>query len=223
MTAKIQHADPRPEDLYPLARGCWAAVERALRKEGFRLEDSDVSREAVEGDMPLFRRIAAEALKSLPPHHAIADSRGAMLSERFRSQGEQEAWRSSKRKTPVRDATSSSHRGLVLATDHAAVQTRRSVFAKSVGLPDTRTNIFMPGANNIKLGSVVRSGELKGLPIFQLTFEERATCPPCTHLLDCYGNNMPFARRIDTGALSASELHAWIERSVVEHTTTFPR
>lgn len=81
----------------------------------------------------------------------------------------------------------------------------------------------MPGAHNIKLGGVVRSGEMKKLPIFQLTLEERATCPPCVHRLDCYGNNMPFTRRIDTGALSTSEFHAWIERSVEEHVVTFPR
>lgn len=63
VTARIQEADPKPEDLYLLARGYWSAIERALRAVGFRLEDTPESRAAVEGDMELFRRTVREALQ----------------------------------------------------------------------------------------------------------------------------------------------------------------
>lgn len=36
------------------------------------------------------------------------------------------------------------------------------------------------------------------MPLYQLNLEERATCPrSCGQWENCYGNNMPFAKRID--------------------------
>lgn len=54
-----------------------------------------------------------------------------------------------------------------------------------------------PGANNKKLGSIVAKGEWKGMAIYSLSLEERATCPrSCKVWNTCYGNQMPFALRM---------------------------
>lgn len=59
-------------------------------------------------------------------------------------------------------------------------------------------NLLVSGHNNIKLGRDVRKGRLNGYWIYSLSLEERATCPrSCLHWLNCYGNAMPFAKRID--------------------------
>lgn len=52
-----------------------------------------------------------------------------------------------------------------------------------------------------KVGQFVRKGEFNGYRIFTLTLEERATCPKSCNQWDvCYGNNMPFAHRLEHGA-----------------------
>lgn len=54
-----------------------------------------------------------------------------------------------------------------------------------------------------KLGSAgryVKKGKLKNAEVYTLTLTERETCPTsCGHWDDCYGNNMPFAHRIEHG------------------------
>lgn len=74
----------------------------------------------------------------------------------------------------------------------------RSVFyRKGVKAPDAKP--LVSGHSNVKIGRDVRKGKLfRGYWIFTLTLEERATCPrTCFHWDTCYGNNMPFAKRID--------------------------
>ena len=52
-----------------------------------------------------------------------------------------------------------------------------------------------------KLGRKVTKGEFAGYRVYSLTLEERATCPTtCERWGDCYGNNMPFAHRLQHGA-----------------------
>lgn len=66
------------------------------------------------------------------------------------------------------------------------------------GIKDPIPTMLKPGKSNAKLGGLVRKGMWKGLPIFSLTLEERASCPPgCEQWTNCYGNNMPFAHRYD--------------------------
>lgn len=51
------------------------------------------------------------------------------------------------------------------------------------------------GYNNTKIGKTITKGRWAGMPIYTLTLEERATCGPCAHKLDCYGNSMVYAAR----------------------------
>jgi hypothetical protein len=76
------------------------------------------------------------------------------------------------------------------------IQEGRTKFPKSIGTPDK--DILVSGYNNIKIGKVVRKGHLRGYRIYTLSLEERKTCPAsCQHWQTCYGNNMPFAKRVD--------------------------
>lgn len=80
----------------------------------------------------------------------------------------------------------------------AWIQDGRTKFPKSVKDPHAVASILKSGHNNVKIGRDVRKGKLKGYWIYTLSLEERATCPAsCQHWQSCYGNNMPFAQRID--------------------------
>lgn len=74
----------------------------------------------------------------------------------------------------------------------------RSVFYKR-GVKAPGDAPLVSGHNNVKIGRDVRKGKLfRGYWIYTLTLEERNTCPRhCFHWDTCYGNNMPFAKRID--------------------------
>ena len=74
----------------------------------------------------------------------------------------------------------------------------RTRYPKSVKPASELKALLGQGVNNKKLGDVISKGRFKGYKIYQLSLEERATCPrTCHHWLDCYGNNMPFAKRVD--------------------------
>lgn len=52
--------------------------------------------------------------------------------------------------------------------------------------------------HNKKLGGKIKVKHWKDMPLYQLTLEERQTCPDyCEQWDNCYGNNMPFAHRFD--------------------------
>lgn len=66
--------------------------------------------------------------------------------------------------------------------------------------PSAMSNILVSGHSNAKIGRDVRKGHLRGYWIYTLSLEERATCPSsCAHWSDCYGNSMPFAKRVQHG------------------------
>lgn len=59
-------------------------------------------------------------------------------------------------------------------------------------------HVLVGGENSRKIGRAVKKGAWKGMPIFTLTLEERSTCPrTCEQWLNCYGNNMNWALRIE--------------------------
>lgn len=80
----------------------------------------------------------------------------------------------------------------------------RSIFQRSRKKVGALKNLLVSGHSNVKIGRDVRIGPLKGYWIYTLSFEERATCPRSCHYWEtCYGNNMPYAKRVDHTDLPA--------------------
>ena len=91
--------------------------------------------------------------------------------------------------------------------DHPALAEKRTLYPSTVIDPAEHPRCLIEGKNNRKISGEVQTGALKGLPIFTLTLEERATCPvTCRHWRSCYGNNMHMAKRFRAGA----ELEHWL-------------
>lgn len=74
----------------------------------------------------------------------------------------------------------------------------RTKFVKSVKPVAELSNLLVSGHSNVKIGRDVRKAKFRGYWIYTLSLEERKTCPDsCRHWQTCYGNNMPFAKRVD--------------------------
>ena len=83
-----------------------------------------------------------------------------------------------------------------LASDHPAIIQGRTLFPSTVVDAVESPRLLVSGWNQRKLGDRVVKGRWRGMPIFALTLEERATCPTSCHLYrGCYGNGMHLARR----------------------------
>jgi hypothetical protein len=83
-----------------------------------------------------------------------------------------------------------------LRADHPALIKGHSIFTDQVVGTHGSPRFLVSGHNNPKLGKKVLKGPRTGWPIFQLTLEERTTCPrSCPVWAGCYGNAMPYARR----------------------------
>lgn len=82
--------------------------------------------------------------------------------------------------------------------EHPAMQEARTFFRKSVKHPSEMKRLLVSGHSNVKIGRDVRVGRFKGRWLYTLSLEERATCPTaCAHWQTCYGNSMPYAKRIN--------------------------
>lgn len=80
----------------------------------------------------------------------------------------------------------------------AHINEGRTKFPKSVKSVVQLKNLLVSGHSNVKIGRDVRKAKHRGYYIYTLSLEERATCPTsCKHWQTCYGNNMPFAKRVD--------------------------
>ena len=80
-----------------------------------------------------------------------------------------------------------------------SIEAGRSLFyRKGVKPVIEMNNVLVSGHSNVKIGRDVRKGKLfRGYWIYTLSLEERATCPrSCEHWQTCYGNNMPWAKRV---------------------------
>lgn len=78
------------------------------------------------------------------------------------------------------------------------IQAGRTRYGKRVKRVSEMRNILVSGHDNVKIGRDVRKGKFRGKWIYTLSLEERKTCPSsCQHWQTCYGNNMPFAKRVD--------------------------
>lgn len=104
-------------------------------------------------------------------------------------------------------------RPLTLKINHPAVQKRTTLFPKNVVTADEAIPLFKSGKHSRKIGSHVTKGMWKGMPIYTLTLEERATCnTQCEHWRDCFGNKMHWSTRWRAGeeleSVIPSQLHA---------------
>lgn len=78
-----------------------------------------------------------------------------------------------------------------------ALSEGRTQYPSTVVRELTGVRVLKSGFNSSKIGGRVLKGAWKGMPIFTLTLEERATCPPdCRHWRSCYGGSMQLAQRI---------------------------
>lgn len=78
------------------------------------------------------------------------------------------------------------------------VREGRTKFPSRVMRIDEMPRLLVSGIDNVKIGRDVRKGKFRGYWIYTLSLEERRTCPStCQHWQSCYGNSMPFAKRID--------------------------
>jgi hypothetical protein len=70
-----------------------------------------------------------------------------------------------------------------------------------VKAPAAVKRLLQPASTNQKLGAgklIIVRGRWRTMPLYQLVLEERKTCPStCEQWSNCYGNNMPFANRVD--------------------------
>lgn len=102
--------------------------------------------------------------------------------------------------------------GVLRGIGHPVVEAGRSIFYRK-GTKAPSENPLVSGHNNVKIGRDVRKGHLRGYWIYTLSLEERATCPrSCAHWYDCYGNNMPFAKRLEHGPALEAAIEAQLDR-----------
>lgn len=108
------------------------------------------------------------------------------------------------------------------------VQLTRTVFRKTVrsvgSSPVKSTGLFAlkTAAGNAKLGNgrnVFTKGRFRGMPLFSLTLEERATCPSsCAQWTRCYGNRMVYATRYNVD----EALYAGLRADVAKLSLKYP-
>jgi hypothetical protein len=89
-----------------------------------------------------------------------------------------------------------SREAAALSADHLAVRRGRTLFPTTVISPEDAPRLLVGGHNSAKIGAKIEKGPWRGLHVYTLTLEERATCPTSCHLWrECYGNAMPLVRR----------------------------
>lgn len=105
-----------------------------------------------------------------------------------------------------------------LGADHPAIVGARTIFPSTVVHPDQSPRILIAGFNSRKIGAKVTKGRWKGMSIYTLTLEERATCPrTCGEFTTCYGNNMHLARRHAAGPALESRLVDELKALALRH------
>lgn len=106
---------------------------------------------------------------------------------------------------------------LTMEGRHPAFIEGRSIFSKKgVKSLDQLKNLLVSGQSNVKIGNDVRKGHFRGYHIFTLSLEERATCPrSCANWTTCYGNNMPYARRVGVTTDNRREFEQRLEAELV--------
>lgn len=109
----------------------------------------------------------------------------------------------------------------VVASAETQAEARTMFPSRRIGAlePD---RLLKSGVHSRKIGSHVTKGRWKGMPVYTLTLEERATCPAtCEHWGDCYGNKMNWSRRIAHGPELENRLRTEVAALALEHPKGF--
>ena len=107
-----------------------------------------------------------------------------------------------------------------LAEDHPAVVEGRTLFLNGDTRDPAETDrpVLISGINNSKLGAKVTHGRWAGRAIYQLSLEERATCPrECEQWNSCYGNGMHRAARHKHGPALIAAISRDLKRLHKKH------
>lgn len=103
--------------------------------------------------------------------------------------------------------------------DSPAIREGRTVFPTRLRIPG-QSAVLKSGFNQAKIGAKFHKGKWRGMRIFSVSLEERATCPTtCGLYRGCYGNGMPFAIRFKHGPA----LEQQIAVEVAELARKYPR
>lgn len=104
--------------------------------------------------------------------------------------------------------------------DHPAIMEGRTLYPTTVTKADGAQRVLKSGVNQPKIGGEIRKGKWSGFPVYQLTLEERKTCPTdCVLWRGCYGNKMHWSPRFAPG----KDLEDAIRREVAELSVKHPR
>lgn len=107
---------------------------------------------------------------------------------------------------------------MTLSSGHPAVVEGRTLFPTRRIASALLDRVLKSGEHNRKIGGSVTKGALRGAQVFTLTLEERATCPRiCEHWMTCYGNAMPWPRRIQADGDLTILLSAELRKLVAKH------
>lgn len=105
-----------------------------------------------------------------------------------------------------------------LDAGHPAARDGHTLYRARVVSAAAQERLLKSGHNSRKIGRLVTKGAWRGLPIWTLTLEERATCPrDCAHWLTCFGNKMNWARRIAHGPALEARLADEVAQLAREH------
>lgn len=109
-----------------------------------------------------------------------------------------------------------------LRAEHPALSEARTIFPKARRDPADFSHVLISGHNNAKTGAFVAKGPWRGMPIYTLSLEERATCPrSCDLWRSCMGNAMPYAARYAHGQPLVDALGRDLARLSGEHPQGF--
>lgn len=94
----------------------------------------------------------------------------------------------------------------------------RTIYPKTVIPAGPDEEPLKSGIHQPKIGGVIRKGRWAGFPVYQLSLEERKTCPTdCQLWRGCYGNKMHMAKRFAFGSGLEIALRAQVRRLAARH------
>jgi hypothetical protein len=109
-----------------------------------------------------------------------------------------------------------------LAPSAPPVVEARTMFPSRVFDASERNQVLIEGINNAKTGNQIMVGPWAGMRHYNLSLEERATCPrSCACWAECFGNGMPMAVRFRYNPALMMSLDGELEWLSIRHPKGF--